>query len=148
MSKLQKLAEGRTPSLKAHVPHRSEIANHLARAGELLDEASIKRLSERSRFNSYYESCHQSCLAGLKLAGYRPAEGLGHRQIAFQAVEHALPISKPAIVAMAEANSLRGKTEYDAALFDVSHALLDAIAGAARELLDEARIQLKRAKTS
>ena len=49
-------------------------------------------------------------------------------------------------MAMAEANSLRGKTEYDGDLFDVSHSLLDAIAIAARELLDEAKIQLKQSQ--
>lgn len=146
LSRLEALANTKPPSLKPHSPRRREVANHLARAAELAAEAELAKLSERSRFIAYYDCCHQACLAGLKLAGYRPAEGPGHRQIAFQAIEHALATSKDAIVAMSDANALRGKVEYDGALFEVTESLLAEIAGAAKELLQEARIALKGSK--
>jgi len=47
---------------------------------------------------------------------------------------------------MVDANALRGKVEYDGALFEVTDSLLAAIATAAKEVLDEARIALKNSR--
>lgn len=47
---------------------------------------------------------------------------------------------------MADANALRGKAEYEGALFEVTDALLEDLAGAAREVLGEAKAEMKSAR--
>ena len=49
---------------------------------------------------------------------------------------------------MADANSMRGKSEYEGALFEVTEALLEDLEAAARGVLEEAKIELKRSKLS
>ena len=146
IANLRALASGPSPSLKLHHSTKREVSNHVARAAELAAEAELEGLSVRSRFNALYESCHQSCLAALKLAGFKPMEGFGHRQIALQAVEHVIAISKKDLIAMADANSLRGKIEYEGAMFEVTDSLLEGLEGAALEALHEVRLLLKSSK--
>lgn len=142
LENLERLVERR--QLSRHEATRREIENHLRTGREFRDAASLRGTPERVRFHNLYDAAHALALAGMKLAGYRPPDGEGNRQLTLSCVEQTLALRKGAAAAFVEANRLRAQMQYQGADVDVADSLMGTMSSAIDEALREVAIRLKR----
>ena len=65
-----------------------EISGFLTRAEQQLADARTASLSVASRFCLAYDAAHAFALIALRVQGYRPGRGLGHRMVVFSTLVH------------------------------------------------------------
>jgi hypothetical protein len=141
---LDRLVERRL--LSRHRATRQEIENHVKVAREFAAAASLRGVAESVRFNNLYDAAHAVALAGLKLAGYRPPDGEGNRQLTLSCVEQTLALKKGASAAFVEANRLRSLMHYQGDDVDVPESLAEALQAGVDEALGELEVRLKQFK--
>ena len=65
-----------------------EISGFLMRAEQQLVDARTASLSVASRSSLAYDAAHAFALIALRVHGYRPGRGLGHRIVVFSTLVH------------------------------------------------------------
>jgi hypothetical protein len=142
LENLERLVERK--QLSRHKATRREVENHLSIARAFRDAANLRGTPERVRFHNLYDAAHAVALAGLKLAGYRAADGEGNRQVTLSCVEQTLSIRKGSAAAFTDANRLRSLMQYQGEDVDIPDSLVETLGAAIEEGLREIEIRLKR----
>ena len=98
---------------KVEPTSKSEVGGFLANANQALVDAQIPGLSSANRFKLAYDAAHALSLVAMRLRGYRPGSGPGHRAIVFQSLVHT--VSAPAALASSlnRYHTKRNRSEYD-----------------------------------
>jgi hypothetical protein len=125
--------------LKAHLVDESEIAQVIIAASKSLDDASVAKLSNESRFDLAYKAIMQSALAALMTKGFRPnTQRPGHHVTVIQTLSLTIGIPAERWVVLDALRRRRNLVYYTGDCVD--GVTLDACIEAARQLLDEVRI--------
>jgi hypothetical protein len=98
-----------------------EISGFLMRAEQQLIDARTASLSAASRFSLAYDAAHAFALAALRLHGYRPGRGLGHRMVVFSTLPHTVASPATEWAALVRYHTKRNSSEY-AGLVNASEA--------------------------
>lgn len=105
--------------LKAHVAAREEIERLLAAASRNLRDAHVPGISDETRFDAAYKSVMQCALAGLAVAGYRPAtDQPGHHQTMIQSLPLTLGVNREAVLVLDALRKKRNINDYSGDLMD------------------------------
>jgi hypothetical protein len=125
--------------LKAHPVNESEIAQVISAASKSLDDASVAKLSNESRFDLAYKAIMQSALAALMTKGFRPnTQRPGHHVTVIQTLSLTIGIPAERWVVLDALRRRRNLVDYTGDCVD--DVTLDACIEVARQLLDEVRI--------
>ncbi len=116
--------------LKAEPASEAEVATLLQRAEALLTDAGNAALAPASRFNLAYDAAFALATAALRLRGYRPDEGRGHRAIVFQSLPHTVGAPLELWSALAAAHDRRNALAYHAAMSPSQAEVADLLAQA------------------
>lgn len=98
-----------------------EISGFLMRAEQQLIDARTASLSAASRFSLAYDAAHALALVALRVHGYRPGRGLGHRMVVFSTLVHTVASPAAEWTALVRYHTKRNSSEY-AGLVNVSEA--------------------------
>jgi hypothetical protein len=103
----------RSGHLKVEPTSKNEVAGFLANANQALVDAQIRELSSANRFKLAYDAAHALSLLAMRLRGFRPGAGPGHRAIVFQSLVHT--VGAPAALAdsLNRYHTKRNRSEYD-----------------------------------
>lgn len=127
--------------LKAHVVAGEEIERLLAAAKRNLRDANAVGISDETRFDAAYKAVMQCALAGLAVAGYRPAtDQPGHHQTMVQSLPLTLGVDRDTMVVLDALRKKRNINDYSGDLMDpesLRQCILEA-----ESLLKLARIRL------
>ncbi len=91
------------------------------RAEQQLVDARTASLSVASRFSLAYDAPHAFALIALRVHGYRPGRGLGHRMVVFSTLAHTVASPAAHCAALVRYHTKRNASEY-AGLVNVSEA--------------------------
>ena len=130
-------------TLLEHQPTAAELQQHLNNAQDLLKDARNASVSALGRFNAAYGASHALLTAAIKMKGYRPGSGPGHRQVLFQLLDQLLPAAAAAKAVLSQAHVTRNKAEYDGEPVNATAALVASLVAAAENLNEEVRLALK-----
>ena len=105
--------------LKLHVAAREEIERLPPAAERNLRDANALGISDETRFDAAYKAVMQCALAGLALAGYRPAtDQPGHHQTMVQSLPLTLGVDRETMVALDALRKKRNINDYTGDLMD------------------------------
>ena len=130
-------------TLLEHRPTVAELQQHLANAQDLLKDARNASVSALGRFNAAYGASHALLTAAIKLHGFRPGSGPGHRQVLFQLLDQLLPAAASAKSVLSQAHLTRNRAEYDGEPVNATAALVGSMVAAVENLDEEVRLALK-----
>lgn len=128
--------------LKRHVPTITELETHLREGNNGLADANLPGISDTGRFKNIYDAAHAFSLVAFKTQGYRPDEKMGHRQILFTALEHAVPATERDHGLFENANRTRNLLEYDGS-FMLSEMEMEELIRATRNLQEEVTLMYR-----
>ena len=118
-----------------------EISGFLMRAEQQLVDARTASLSAASRFSLAYDAAHAFALIALRVHGYRPGRGLGHRMVVFSTLVHTVASPAAECAALVRYHTKRNSSEY-AGLVNASEAEARDLIEATRSLRDRVRAWL------
>jgi hypothetical protein len=109
--KLQNLEK--VGSLKREPTSKEEIQGFLTGARDYLRDSRNPANSAAGRFQLAYGAAHALALAALRIHGYRPAQGKGHRAIVFQTLPLTVGADESIWVTLDKAHTRRNASEYE-----------------------------------
>jgi hypothetical protein len=108
----------RVGQLHAHQPDLAEIEQHIFVADEHIADSQRMENSLATRFSVANTAGHSLLIAAIKMRGYRPAGGKGHRSVLYQLLDELLPGAAGAKTVLANCHNRRNKMEYDGEVVD------------------------------
>ena len=99
--------------LKVEPTSKAEVAGFLANANQALVDAQIPELSSANCFKLAYDAAHALSLVAMRLRGYRPGAGPGHRAIVFQSLVHTIGALAELASSLNRYHTKRNRSEYD-----------------------------------
>lgn len=120
-----------------HTPTVAELQTHITNAATDLVDAKNATVSAVGRYKHAYDAAHALAIAAVKIRGFRPSNELGHRQLVFTALEHAVPAVERDVPIFNDAHKERNRSEYDGAPISVTASKLEGLIKAADNLLEE-----------
>ena len=129
--------------LSEHSASRAELQQHLDNARDQIGDARNAGVSALRRFNAAYGASHALLTAAVKMRGYRPGSGMGHRQLLFDLLDQLMPAAAAAKAVLSQAHVMRNKAQYDGEPVNVTAALVHSLVAAAENLDEEVRLAFK-----
>ena len=126
-----------------HFATAGELETHIKNAVTDLVDAKNTTVSSVGRFKHAYDAAHALAIAAIKISGFRPTNDLGHRQLVFSALEHAVPAVGRDLPIFNDAHKARNRSEYEGAPISVTESRLEELIKAADGLLEEVRFMHK-----
>ena len=103
----------KTGQLKVEPTSKTEVAGFLANADQALVDAQLPGLSSANRFKLAYDAAHALSLVAMRLRGYRPGSGPGHRAVVFQSLVHTVGAPAALASSLNRYHTKRNRSEYD-----------------------------------
>ena len=128
--------------LKRELPNADAIANHIAKARNLLADARSASPSLDGRFNNAYAAGHHFLTAALKMRGYRPVEGHGGRSVLYQLLDQLVPGAAGSQRLLQRVHDLRNKEEYDDPM-QITASLVSDLIAAVQDVAEEVAAEWK-----
>ncbi|MEQ8957279.1 MAG: hypothetical protein RLP02_05030 [Coleofasciculus sp. C2-GNP5-27] len=117
-------------SLAAEPPDRDEFECLVTSGRRQLQDASVKGLSDESKFQLAYGAAHSLAVAALRWHGYRSR----NRYLVFQCLEHSVGLKKEKWRVLDACHRQRNLAEYQGHM-DITAQLLSDLVRIAAELL-------------
>ena len=138
----------KTGLLARHAATTAEIKRHIETANAWLTDAQKVQNSPETHFSVANSARHALLMAAIKMQGFRPTSGKGHRQILYQLLDTLLPAAAAAKKTLSNSHNTRNRAEYDGDDMDVTQGQTDDIVDAVKNVLQEVTHLFKRYQTA
>ena len=129
------------PKLKPGRHRAAHPRGYLCRGDFWIPHARTASLSVASRFSLAYDAAHAFAPVALRVHGYRPGRGLGHRMVVFSTLVHTVASPAAECAALLRYHTKRNSSEY-AGLVNASEAEARDLIEVTRSLRDRVRAWL------
>lgn len=128
-----------TGHLHSHELDLAEVEQHVLVADEHLTDAQRTANSFATRFSIANTAGHALLMAAVKMHGYRPSTGKGHRSVLYQILDQLLPGAASEKETLLRSHNKRNKTEYDGDPADFTQGQVDDLIDAVKSVREEVR---------